>query len=184
MSDFFADFKAATQRLINSLDEAMRAVRTSRPSSSLLEDIRVDYAGARLPLKELASISMQDSRTLLVTPWDKDALALIEKAVRESERGFSAATSGYSLRVSLPPLSEERRRELLKLVRTKTEEIRIQLRQQRDHLWKKIQEDVRARTIREDEKFRLKEELDKLTHSTDEKITKLEKQKEKEIMEG
>lgn len=182
--DFFAGFKNTAQRLINSLDEAMRAVRSSRPAASLLEDIRVDYAGARILLKELASISLQDSRTLVVTPWDKDSLLLIEKAVRETERGFSVASAGYSLRVSLPPLSEERRRELVKLVRAKTEEIRINLRRERDVVWKNIQEGAKTRTIREDEKFRLKEKLDELTHSVDEKITKFEKQKEKEIMEG
>ncbi len=132
------------------LDDVLRGIRTGRASPGLLEHVEVDAYGGRLRLKELARISAPDPRTLHVEPWDKSQLPLIEKAIATSSLGVNPVTSGAVVRVPLPPLTEDRRRELAKLVRQHIEDARIGVRQIREKMLKDLRAKKEEGTLSED----------------------------------
>ncbi len=156
-------------------------LRTGRASPALIEDIKVDYYGAKTPLKGIAAISIEDARTLRVKPWDAEALLAIEQAIKSSELGIQAITEKDVVRVIFPLLTEERRNSLMKVVREKLEEARIVLRRERDEVWRDIQDKERKGEISEDDKFRGKDELQKLIDGSTDKLDEVTKKKEQEI---
>lgn len=158
------------------------AIRTGRASSSLVQDIPVEYLGTTLRIKELATITIPEPRVVLIQPWDKQALAVIEKGIRDSSLGLAPVVDGNSVRLTLPPLTEERRREFIKLLHHKMEEARIRARQVREDILKKVQAEVREKKAREDEVFRAKEELQKIIDDINKKLDDLAKKKEQELM--
>lgn len=158
------------------------AIRTGRANPSLVEDIQVDYMGSRSRIKELASISAPEPRVIMIQPWDIAVVPLIEKAIRESALGLNPANDGHVIRLNLPPLNEERRKEFIKLLNQKMEEVRIRLRQTREEILKKVQTAVKEKTAREDEVFRAKEELQKIVDDIHKKIDEMAKKKEQELM--
>jgi len=158
------------------------AIRTGRATPSLVEDIPVEYMGARLRVKELASITAPEPRMLIIQPWDKSAIPLIEKAIRESEIGLNPVSDSTSVRLTIPSLTEERRKEFIKLLHSKTEEARIRIRRVREDVLKKVQTAVHDKQAREDDVRRAKEELQKVVDELNTKLDTLVKTKEHELM--
>ncbi len=158
------------------------SIRTGRAHSSLVEDIPVEYLGSSLRIKELATITIPEPRSILIQPWDKQALAVIEKGIRDSSLGLNPVVDGTSVRLTLPPLTEERRKEYTKLLGQKMEGIRVRIRQIREDVLKKVQAEVRAKTAREDDLRHAKDELQKIVDDLHKKIDELAKKKEQELM--
>lgn len=157
-------------------------IRTGRASSSLVEDIQVDYLGSRLKIKELATINIPEPRMILIQPWDKGGIPAIEKGIRDSSLGLNPVTDSNGLRLNLPALTEERRKEFIKLLKQKIEDARIKMRQIREDILKKVQAEVREKKAAEDDLFRAKEELQKIIDDFNKKIDDLFKRKEQELM--
>lgn len=164
------------------LRDELAKLRGSRAQSSLVEDIAVASYGRTYKLKELASIATPQPNIIIIQPWDKTILDNIQKAVSSSSLNLSSAVDGDRIRLQVPPLSEERRKELVRLLRGKREEVRISIRGARDEAWEEIQTKEKKSEISEDEKFRTKDELQKLVDEYNKKIDELVEAKEKEIM--
>lgn len=163
------------------LKKELSLLRTGRASPALLDNIVVDYYGAKQPLKHLGAISAEDARTLRIKPWDTSLIHQIEQEIRYSNLGLQPIAEKDSLRIIFPELTQERRKALLKVIGEKLEEARISLRKLRDEHWRDIQDKEREGKISEDEKFRLKEELQKLVDGTVKEMEEMVSAKEKEI---
>lgn len=172
------DFDAAFQHAKNEV----AAIRTGRASPSLVEDIQVEYLGSCLRIKELASIATPEPRVIIIQPWDAQAVGPIEKAIRESSLGLNPATEGRAVRLTLPQLTEERRREFIKLLGQKVEEARIRIRHVREDILKKVQQEVREKKAREDDVRHAKDELQKIMNELHKKIDEMASKKERELM--
>ena len=157
------------------------SLRTGRATPALVDGVIVNSYGARTPLKQLASISVEDARTIRITPWDTGVLKDIEQAISASDLGAQPIADKQSIRIALPDLTEERRNSLTKLLSEKLEKAKITLRQERDGIWKDIQEKERAGEISEDEKFRLKDELQKIIDEASKNLSEISDAKKKEI---
>lgn len=180
------DFKKLEERiasLAHRFESEIASLRTSRASPVLVENIKVEAYGSVNPLKNVASVVNEDARTLLVQPWDKSLMETISKAIETSNIGTQPVIAKDSIRISFPPLTEERRKSLLKAMKEKLEEVKISLRKTRDEVWKDIQEKEKAKAISEDEKFRLKEEMEKRIKHGSDKLDQIASKKEREIME-
>jgi len=181
-----ADIKrTAEQKMARSVEafkNELQKIRTGRAHPGLLDQVHVDYYGSMVPISQVANVTLLDARTISVQPWEKGMGAKIEKAIRESDLGLNPASQGDLLRVPMPPLTEERRRDLTKVVRHAGEEARIAVRNLRrdanDHA-KKLLKD---KQITEDEERRSLDELQKLTDRTIAEIDKLVASKEAEIL--
>lgn len=172
------DFDAA----ISWLKQEAAALRTGRANPDMISDLQAEYQGTPLRIKELAAISVPDSRTITIQPWDKQALAGIEKAIRESSLGLAPVVDGTMIRLTVPPLTEERRREFTKLLGGKVEEARIRIRRIREDILKKVQTAVREKTAREDEVRRAKDALQKVVDDYNQQLEDIQAKKEQEIM--
>lgn len=179
----FSQFKNNLAQAGEWLGQELLGIRTGRASPSLLDGVHIDSYGTRTPLKHAANISTEDAKTLRVVPWDKSHVKGIEKAVTEANLGVSVSSDADGVRVFFPDLTEERRKTLAKLASERTEDARIRVRKERDEVWKDIQEKEREGDIAEDDKFRLKEEMQKFVDAANEKLDELLKKKEKEISE-
>lgn len=169
---------------ITVLGEELRGLRPGRASSDLVGTLPVSAYGNTMPLQQTASISANEQGQLMVQPWDKSIMGAIEKAIRDSQLGFSVVNEGILLRLSVPPMSQERRQEFVKLVHQKGEAARIQLRQLRsDNLQKATKEKV-AGEIREDDLSRLTKELNEAIDDYNKQVKDLCEQKEKELLNG
>ena len=162
--------------------EEMGALRTGRATPALIETVEVECYNGRSQLRELAAITTPEPRLLVVQPWDKGIMKDIEKAITQSRSGLSVVNSGELLRINVPSLNEETRKDLTRNLKQKMEEARIAVRAAREKAWKELQDGERAGTIREDDKFRGKEELQKVIDDYNKKIDEQGEAKEKEIM--
>lgn len=183
ISEIIEDAKKRMGKSIAVFESELAKVRTGRASPALVEHIKVDYYGTPTPLNQLATISVPEPRTIVVQPWDVSAIPNIEKAIRQSELGVNPSNDGKVIRIPLPVLTEERRRELVKYVGKLAEEYRIAIRQIRKETNNLIKEMEKAKKISEDE---IKKNLSKIQDITDEfikKINEILERKEKEIME-
>jgi ribosome recycling factor len=180
--DIINKIKPDLEKAIVRLKEEMGALRTGRATPALIETVEVECYGSRSPLKQLAVIHAPEARLLTVQPWDKNIIKEIEKAISVSRSGLSVAVSGDMIRINIPPLNEESRRELVRNLKQKMEAARITIRASREQAWKEIQEGQRLGQIREDDKFRGKDELQKLIDDYNKKVEELGEVKEKEIM--
>lgn len=158
------------------------SLRTGRATPALVENIMVDSYGTRTPLKHIASIAAEDARTIRITPWDAGVLKNIEHSISISNLGIQPIADKQSIRISLPELTEERRKSLIKLLNEKLEEARVSLKLKREEEWKDIQEKERSGEISEDDKFRYKEELQKIIDKVSTDLEEIAKNKEKEIL--
>jgi len=158
------------------------SIRTGRANPDMVSDIVVDYLGTPLRIKEVAAISTPEPRSILIQPWDKQALAGIEKAIRESSLGLAPVVDGTSVRLTVPPLTEERRKEYVKLLGQKVEEARIRVRGIREDILKKVQTAVKEGAGREDDVHRTKDALQKLVDEYNGKLQELQTKKEQELM--
>ena len=174
------DFKKELENIFDHLKGEMLSLRTGRATPALIEDLEVEYYGSRTPLKAIAAISAPEPRQLAIQPWDKQAIPDIERALQASSLGLNPIAEGNMIRISIPPLTEERRKEMVKMLGKHVEAARIRVRQERDEALKsEVQGNEDAS---DDEKFRLKNEIQKLTDEVNEKIEAAEKAKEQEIM--
>jgi ribosome recycling factor len=162
--------------------EELGKLRTGRASTSLVEGLMVDYYGTKSPIKQVASISTPEARTIMISPWDKDNLVNIEKAVRESQLNLNPINDGQVIRINIPALTEERRKELVKVLNQKTEDARIAVRKIREDLWDEIQDLEKSGKIGEDDKFAGKDKLQKVVDEYNSKIEGIRDKKEEEIM--
>ena len=177
--------KAAEQKMEKSL-EALKTdlgkVRSGRPHTGLLDHIHVDYYGAPTPLSQVANVTLADARTIGVVPWDKKMMSSVEKAIRDSDLGLNPMTVGEMVRVPMPPLTEERRRELTKIVKQEAETVRVAMRNIRRDANTQLKELIKDKEISVDEERRGQEEIQKLTDRYIAEIEKLLQAKEAELM--
>jgi ribosome recycling factor len=159
------DFK----KLKNSISDAtehfkgeLTTIRTGRAAPALLDSVRVDSYGSKVPLNQVGSVTIEDARSLRVTPWELDAINQIQQAISDANLGVSVSSDGRGVRVSFPELTSDRRAQLIKLTHSKLEEARIALRKHREEVWEDIQKMQKNAELSEDEKFRAKEEMEKL----------------------
>lgn len=177
--------KTTEQKMAKSLESlqvAYTKIRTGRAHTGLLEHIQVDYYGTPTPLPQVASLTLVDARTIGVTPWEKKMVAVVEKAIRESDLGLNPATSGDLIRVPMPALTEERRRELTKLVRSEAEDAKIAVRNIRRDAIEQFKKLTKDKLISEDDERRGQDDTQKLTDRFVAEIDKLSSQKEAEVM--
>jgi len=173
--------KPEIEKTIDFLEREMTKIRTGRASVSLVEDITVDYLGQKFPLKQLATISVPEARKIIIQPWDKSYLESIEKAISQSSLGAAPIVDKEVIRITLPPMSEEYRKNFLRFISEKQEEARRTVRRWREQSWDEIQEGFKNGEIREDDKYRAKDELQELIDEYNEKIEKIGEKKKKEI---
>ena len=175
--------KPEFDKTIDFLERELTKFRTGRASPSLVENIIVDCFGKKFPLKQLAAISLSMPMQILVQPWDKSYIEPIEKAVSRAGLGISLVVDKDVIRISLPSLSEEYRKDLLRVLSEKQEEARKTIRRWREQAWDEIQERFKEGEIREDDKFRAKDQLQDLIDEYNKKIGEMGERKKKEIME-
>ncbi len=182
MHKVIKDAELRMQKTIESFKQAMQKLRTGRANPSLLEHIRVDYYGNEVPLNQVGNISIGDARTLIVTPFEKRMVPIIEKAIMTSDLGLNPATSGEIIRVPLPVITEERRKEFTKLVRNEAETARVSIRNVRRDANTELKELLKNKQIAEDEERRLGEAVQKLTDKFTVEVDHLLAAKEKDLM--
>jgi ribosome recycling factor len=181
-----AELKKSTEqkmgRSLESLKNNLGKIRTGRAHTGMLDQVSVDYYGTQTPLSGVASITLLDARTIGVTPWEKKLIAAIEKAIRDSGLGLNPATMGETIRVPMPPLTEERRKELIKVVKSEGEDARVAIRNLRRDANNTLKEALKKKTITEDDERRTQEEIQKLTDRHIADVDKALQQKEVELM--
>ena len=183
IEDFLADATRRMDKTIESTRQEFNSVRTGRASPALLDRIQVDYYGTPTPLKNLATITAPEPRLLNVQPFDPNSVKAIEKAIQESDLGLQPSNDGKVIRLPIPQLTEERRKELVKVVRQLAEEGRVAVRNVRRDVMHDLKELVRDGDVGDDEERRAEERLQKMTDEHVERIADLLKRKEEEIME-
>jgi len=157
-------------------------IRTGRANPGLVENLLVDYYGTKTPLKQIANVNIPEARQILIQPWDKGSLVFVEAAIRESDLGVNPGNDGQNIRIVLPALTEDRRKDFVKTLNHRAEECRIAIRVVREEIWKEIQELERTSVIAEDDKFRGKDELQKIVDEYNQKLEIIREKKEKEIL--
>ena len=181
-----ADVKKTTEQKMNKSIETLKAdlakVRTGRAHAGILDHVKVDYYGNPTQLSQVANITLIDARTIGVQPWEKKMIGAIEKAIRESDLGLNPATQGEVIRVPTPPLTEERRKEMVKLVKTEAEDAKIAVRNIRRDANEGLKKLLKDKTISEDDERRAQDDVQKLTDRFVSEIDKLVAEKEKEVL--
>ncbi|MBU4204662.1 ribosome recycling factor, partial [Patescibacteria group bacterium] len=173
--------KPEFDKVIQFFEGELQKLRTSRASPSLVEDIEVNCFGSKFPLKQLGAISCPQSNQIVIQPWDKSYIEPIEKAIAQSGLGMSATVDKNIIRLGLPLLTEEYRQILVKNLNEKAEQARRTIRHWREVAWENLQESFKEKKITEDEKFRGKDELQKLVDKQNEKIKELSEKKKREL---
>ncbi|GIX34102.1 MAG: ribosome-recycling factor [Lysobacterales bacterium] len=182
IQNILKDAGARMSKSIEALRHELARLRTGRASAALLDHIKVDYYGNEVPISQAATVSVSDARTLTITPWDKAMVAPIEKAILASDLGLTPNTAGTTIRIVLPPLTEERRRELGKVVHHEGENTKVAIRNIRRDAIHHIKELLKERKISEDEERRAEEEVQKLTDRHVREVDELVRQKEAELL--
>ena len=175
--------KDLMQKSIISLEKKLQRIRTGRANPSILEQIEVDYYGTNTPINQMSNISVEDARTLTIVPWEKDQVQNIEKAIQSSDIGLQPATSGDVIRVIIPELTEETRRDLIKIAKTEAENSKIAIRNQRRDANAILKEFCNEKEISQDELRRGEEIIQNITNDLNEKIEKLLEKKEMDLLE-
>ena len=176
------DLKQKGGHIIEYFKSEITSLRTGRATPALVEDLEVEYYGTKTPLKAMAAISNPEPRMLTIQPWDKGAIQAIEKAIQMSPLGLNPVTDRDAIRLSIPPLTEERRKELSKLLGRFTEDARISMRREREDALRLIDAQLKNKEISEDERFRKRNEIQKIIDEINKKIEEITLAKEKEIM--
>jgi len=170
------------QKTVEALKHDLAKIRTGRAHPGLLDHIHVEYYGSMVPLSQVAQVGLGDARTITVQPWEKKMVAAIEKAIRDSDLGVNPAAHGDVIRVPMPPLTEERRRELTKVVRHEGENARVAVRNSRRDAIAHLKDMLKKKEVSEDEERRAQDEVQKLTDRYVAEIDKLIAEKEKEVL--
>ncbi len=183
LADIQKDARIRMGKSLESLRHELAKIRTGRAHPSLLEHVHVDYYGSDVPINQAASVSVEDARTLSVTPWDKTMVQAVEKAILKSDLGLNPSTAGQVIRIPLPPLTEERRRELGKVVHHEGENAKIAIRNIRRDAINHIKELLREKDISEDEDRKAEQEIQNVTDTAVGKADGIVAEKEKELLE-
>jgi ribosome recycling factor len=183
VNDIKKDSEARMVKSLDALKTELTKMRTGRASTALLEHIKVSYYGSDVPLSQVANVTVSDSRTLTIQPWEKTMVSVIEKAILESNLGLNPNTAGTLIRVPLPPLTEERRRELAKVVKSEGEQAKVAIRNVRRDANQHLKTLLKDKKITEDEDRRAQDEVQKLTDRYVAEVDKVLASKEKELME-
>lgn len=178
----FSPLKAEAKKIEEWLGQEYLGLHTGRATPAVLDKVQAEVYGARQPISHVAAISVEDARTLMVSPWDKSVLKDIEKAIVMSGLGLGVSVSGTGVRVTFPELTSERRTALTKVVRAKLEDARVVIRRDREKVWDDIQAKERDGAMSEDDKFHFKEELQKIVDETNKKLEEIAERKEKDTM--
>ncbi len=182
MHSIIDDHRSDFEHVIEFLKSELNGLRTGRANAALVEDITVEAYGSMMVMKGVGTVLVPDSKTIMIEPWDKSLLKEIEKAVRNAPIGVNPVVDGNRVRVTLPQLTEESRKELVKIAGKKAEEAHIGIRSVREELKETILKMEKDKAISEDDRFRLQEALETAVKGWNEKIKKLAEEKEKEIM--
>jgi len=183
INDIKKDASGRMDKSVKALELALTKLRTGRAHTSLLDHITVEYYGSEVPLNQCANVNVEDPRTLTVTPWEKTMVQPIEKAIMTSDLGLNPQSAGTVIRVPLPPLTEERRKDMIKLVRHEAEGGRIAVRNIRRDALSDIKELLKEKMIGEDDEHRAHDEIQVITDKHVASIDKVLEQKENELME-
>ncbi len=168
---------------IEAMKQALSKIRTGRAHASLLDHIKVDYYGSEVPLAQAANITVEDSRTLMISPWEKAMVQVIEKAIMKSNLGLNPNTAGTSIRIPMPPLTEERRKDMVRIVRAEAEATRVAIRNIRRDANSDFKDLLKEKEISEDDERHAQDDIQKLTNHFVEEADKLLAGKEAELME-
>lgn len=177
------DVEKRMKKTVESLEHEMTKIRTGRANASLLDHVLVDYYGTATSINQVASINTSDSRTLLVTPFEKSMTAAIEKAILTSDLGLNPSTAGNAIRVPMPALTEERRKEMTKVVRAEAEQSRVSIRNVRRDANNHVKELVKSKQLSEDDERRANDIVQKLTDQYIANVDKVLAEKEKDLMQ-
>jgi ribosome recycling factor len=183
LNDIKAEASQRMQKCILSFQGNLKKLRTGRAHPSLIEGLKVDAYGSDTPLNQVANISVEEGRTLVVTPWDRNMVQAIEKAIHKSDLHLTPNTAGTVIRIPLPPLTEERRRDILKVVRADAEDAKVSVRNVRRDAIAEVREALKEKLISQDDERRGADEIQKLTDKAVADIDQLLAGKEKEIMQ-
>ena len=183
LDDIKKDAAGRMSKSVESLRQELTKIRTGRAHTSLLDHITVEYYGSQVPLNQVSNVGVEDSRTLTVTPWEKDMVAVIEKAIINSDLGLNPASAGTVIRVPLPPLTEERRKDMIRVVRNEAEGGRIAVRNIRRDAIGDIKDLLKEKMIGEDDEHRGEDEIQQITDKYIAEIDQILAEKESELME-
>ena len=183
LQEILDDTKRGMEKSLNSLNLAFKRIRTGRANPNLLDDIRVNYYETLTPITQLANISVEDAKTLAIVPWEKSVVQDIEKAIMESDLGLNPATSGDTIRVILPDLTEETRKEFIKKARSETEIAKVSIRNVRREGNSQLKEFLKEKEISEDEERQGEDEIQKLTDVFVRKADEAFSNKEKDLLD-
>ncbi|HMB17443.1 MAG TPA: ribosome recycling factor [Candidatus Paceibacterota bacterium] len=181
MKNITEEYQKRLNNIFKKYKEELKSVRVNRPTASLVEDLEVNYYGSKTPLSHLASIQVKPPREIVIQVWDNEAVKSVSDAIKSSDLGLSANADGKTIRIFMPELSKERREELTKHVKKIVEEYRIEIRNARDEINKKIESKEEAGEVSEDDKYRLKKEVQKETDEINKKIKESFAKKKKKI---
>ena len=183
IEDVKKDAAARMKKSVEAVREELKRLRTGRAHTGLLEHITVEYYGSDVPINQVANVGVEDARTLVVSPWEKNMVQVVEKAILTSDLGLTPATAGTVIRVPLPPMTEERRRDLVKVVRSEGENGKIAIRNIRRDALSDCKDMLKDKMITEDEDHRAQDEIQKLTDKYVALVDELLQEKETEIMD-
>jgi ribosome recycling factor len=183
IDEIIKDAESRMGKSVEALSKELTKIRTGRAHPSLLDQVSVDYYGTATPIKQVANVTIEDSRTLVVTPWEKPMVAAVEKAIMNSGLGLNPATAGTVIRIPMPPLTEERRRDLVKVVKGEAEGGRVAIRNIRRDANSDFKELLKDKEISEDESHQAEDNIQKLTDKYIAQIEEVLAAKEKELME-
>lgn len=183
MSEAANEAKQKMSKAVDVFEKELSRIRTGRASPALLEGIRVEYYGNQMPLSQLATVAVPESRLITIQPWDAAALSAIEKAILKSDLGLTPNSDGKMIRINVPPLTEQRRKDLAKTVKKMAEDCKVAVRNIRRDIIEHLKAQKKDKAISEDELFRLQDEIQKLTDQFVKKTDEIHAKKEREIME-
>ncbi|MGH8288702.1 MAG: ribosome recycling factor [Steroidobacteraceae bacterium] len=183
LEDIKKDARERMAKCVQTFQSELKKLRTGRAHPSLIEHLKVDYYGSEVPLQQVASIAVEDGRTLVVSPWEKSVVQAVEKAIFKSDLGLTPMTAGTVIRIPMPPLTEERRREITKVLRHDAENARVAVRNVRRDVMTDIKEMLKEKMISQDDERRAETEIQKLTDKHVADIEQLLAAKEKEVMQ-
>jgi ribosome recycling factor len=183
LADIKTDARSRMSKSLEALRHELAKIRTGRAHPSLLEHVYVDYYGSEVPIGQAASVTVEDARTLSVTPWDKSMVSVIEKAILKSDLGLNPATAGQVIRIPLPPLTEERRRDLTKVVHQEGEQAKIAIRNIRRDANHHVKELLKEKEISEDDERKAEQDIQEVTNIAVTKVDEIVAEKEKELLE-
>jgi ribosome recycling factor len=181
--DAMAQARARMEKAVEDFRKELSGMRSGRANVSLLDHVRVDYHGTSMPINQLGTLSVPDPMLIVISPWDPSAAAMVDKAIRTSDLGLNPSSDGKVVRVPIPPLTEERRKEIVKHLHKVLENHRTAVRNIRRDIKEAVEKLEKEKKISEDEKKRTVDELEKINHSETKKIEDLSAAKEKEILE-